>query len=192
MRTLAVLGIVGFVIYLIWKYGSSSSGSDSSSGLDSLDSGLGFDFSSGAFMDTTISSKVKLPDSVSSLIDELAPKYGIDPNLAKAQAWAESGGNQSAVSKAGAIGVFQLEPATAAGLGVDPYSLSGNVEGGLKYLSQMLSRFNGNTTLALAAYNAGPGNVNKYGGIVPPFPETQSYVRKILAAVGLVPDQSVL
>lgn len=124
-----------------------------------------------------------LPQDVSDLIEQYAAQYGVDPNLAKAQAWVESRGNQNAVSPAGAIGVFQLMPATAAGLGVDPNDLDQNVQGGIMYLAQLLSRYGGNTALALAAYNAGPGNVNKYGGI-PPFAETENYVSKILGMVG--------
>lgn len=133
---------------------------------------------------SSLSTKIKLPQSVSDLIDKYAAMFGVDPNLAKAQAFYESGGNQNAKSPAGAIGVFQLEPATAAGLGVDPTNLEDNVKGGVQYLSQMLTKFGGDTTLALAAYNAGPGNVAKYGG-VPPFAETQNYIKKILTAIGL-------
>lgn len=81
-------------------------------------------------------------------------------------------------------------PATAADLGVDPYDTEQNIEGGVKYLAQMLKRFDGDTTLALAAYNAGPGNVSKYGG-VPPFAETQTYVSRILTAIGFAPDSPV-
>lgn len=121
--------------------------------------------------------------SVQDQIVATATSYGIDPNLALAVANQESGYNQNAVSGAGAIGVFQLMPATAAGLGVDPTSLTGNIEGGVKYLSQLLNKYNGDTSLALAAYNAGPGNVAKYGGI-PPFTETQNYVSSILNVLG--------
>jgi soluble lytic murein transglycosylase-like protein len=118
-----------------------------------------------------------------ALIQAAAAKYGVDPNLALAVANQESGLNQSAKSSAGAIGIMQLMPATAAGLGVDPTDAAQNVDGGVKLLSQLLTQYNGDTSLALAAYNAGPGNVAKYGGI-PPFPETQNYVASILSAVG--------
>ena len=113
-----------------------------------------------------------------------ANKYGVDPSLALAVMQAESSGNPNAQSSAGAIGLFQLMPSTAQWLGVDPNDPIQNIEGGVKYLSQLLDQFNGDTTLALAAYNAGPGNVTKYGG-VPPFVETQNYVSKILGLLGV-------
>ncbi len=124
-----------------------------------------------------------LPQNVSDLIDKYAAMYGVNPTLAKAQAYAESRGNQDAKSSVGAIGVFQLMPSTAAGLGVNPYDMEQNVKGGVKYLSQMLRMFGGNVSLALAAYNAGPGHVKEYGGI-PPFQETQNYVKEILGMIG--------
>lgn len=122
--------------------------------------------------------------SVSSLITSTANQYGLDPALALAVANQESGGNQAAISKSGAIGIFQLMPNTAAGLGINPYDTTQNVQGGVSYLSQLLKQYNGDETLALAAYNAGPGNVAKYGG-VPPFNETQSYVSSILSSLGV-------
>ena len=113
-------------------------------------------------------------------IVSIAQQYGVDPNLALAVAKQESGYNQNARSSAGAIGVMQLMPATAAGLGVDPTDQTGNITGGVKYLAQLESQFGGDTTKVLAAYNAGPGAVLKYNG-VPPYAETQDYVTKVTA-----------
>ena len=108
----------------------------------------------------------------------IARAYGLDPNLFGRVIGAESNWNPEAVSPAGAIGLGQLMPATAAELGVDPRDPIQNMEGSARYLRQMLDRFGGNERLALAAYNAGPGRVEEYGG-VPPFPETQNYLSRI-------------
>lgn len=117
--------------------------------------------------------------TIQQQITSIAQQYNVDPSLAIAVAQTESSLNPNAVSPVGAIGLFQLMPSTAAGLGVDPNTIEGNITGGVKYLSQLLNQFGGNTTLALAAYNAGPTAVNNYNG-VPPFAETQNYVNKIL------------
>lgn len=116
-----------------------------------------------------------------NVVSQISKKHGVDEKLVQALIKQESGFNPKAKSKAGAMGLMQLMPATAKTLGIkDPYNTVQNVEGGVKYLKSMLNKYNGNVILALAAYNAGPGAVDKYSG-VPPYKETQNYVRNILA-----------
>ncbi|HWR40406.1 MAG TPA: lytic transglycosylase domain-containing protein [Patescibacteria group bacterium] len=120
---------------------------------------------------------------IAGMVYRTAEKYGVDPKLALAVAKTESGLQKDVVSSAGAVGVMQLMPDTARSLGVkninDPQE---NIEGGVKYIKQMLGRFQGDVPKALAAYNAGPAAVESYQGI-PPYQETQEYVNKILSLV---------
>ena len=111
---------------------------------------------------------------------EAAQSYGVPVALLKAMGKTESNFNQSAVSSAGAIGVMQLMPGTAASLGVDPYDARQNIMGGAKYIAGNLEQFKGYSNGAIAAYNAGPGAVIKYGYQIPPYKETQNYVKKVL------------
>ncbi len=116
---------------------------------------------------------------IDNMIRTAAGKYNVDPSLLSAIAETESNYNQSAVSSAGAVGIMQLMPDTAASLGVNPYDARQNVEGGAKYLHGLLETFGGDVRKAVAAYNAGPNAVKEYNG-VPPYKETQNYVDKVL------------
>ena len=118
-------------------------------------------------------------DTFDGNVRKAVAAYNVDPDLVKAIATAESDWDQSVVSPVGAIGVMQLMPETAATLGVNPYDENENIEGGAMYLRQMLDTFDGNVKKAVAAYNAGPNAVKRYGG-VPPYSETQNYVGRVL------------
>jgi soluble lytic murein transglycosylase-like protein len=117
-------------------------------------------------------------------LNDAAARYQVDAALVLAVAWQESRFRSDAISPKGAIGIMQLMPQTAAQLGVNPYEPRQNIEGGVAYLRALLSQFNGDIRLALAAYNAGPATVQRYGGI-PPFAETHLYVKSIADRIAL-------
>jgi hypothetical protein len=123
---------------------------------------------------------------INSLIKEASSKNKIDPSLLRAVMVQESGFRPCAISTAGAMGLMQIMPETADDLGLeDPFDPAANVDAGAKYLKQMLDRYHGNTALALAAYNAGPGRTDKANGNIPQIPETIGYVASILSNIPL-------
>lgn len=134
-------------------------------------------------------------NSLAALFKKAADTYHVPVSLLTAMAKQESAFQADAVSKSGAMGIMQLMPATAEYLGcTNPYDPGENIMAGAKYISQLLHKYNGDTSLALAAYNAGSGSVDKYGGI-PPFTETQNYVSRILNYMNegvTLPDGTVI
>jgi soluble lytic murein transglycosylase-like protein len=117
--------------------------------------------------------------SPQELVDDAAHKAGLPPAIVHSVARAESGYRQDAVSRKGAIGLMQLMPGTAAELQADPRDAAQNADAGAQYLRSLLIKYNGDVAKALAAYNAGPGAVDRYNG-VPPYPETRSYVNRVI------------
>ena len=123
------------------------------------------------------------PEQINQLVAQNADIWQVDPALIKSVIANESSFNANATSPVGAQGLMQLMPETAASLGVrNPYDPAQNVAGGTRYLRSLLDRFNGDTRLAVAAYNAGPNAVEKYGD-VPPYAETQNYVKNVLGSL---------
>ncbi|MCA1797616.1 MAG: lytic transglycosylase domain-containing protein [Geobacteraceae bacterium] len=134
----------------------------------------GFTFYCAEESDTSIETA-----SIDTLVQHYARKHALDPNLVKAVVKAESNFDPACVSSAGARGLMQVMPATAAEMGIyDLFDASQNIAAGSRYLRQMFARFSGNLDLALAAYNAGPTVVDRYGG-VPPYAETQMYLKNV-------------
>lgn len=132
-------------------------------------------------------------NSVKATIVKHAIEMGVDPAIALSIARAESGFRHEARSPYGAVGVFQLMPSTARRMGLNPYALNDNIKGGIMYYKKMYNMF-GSVELALAAYNAGPGNVKKYNNTIPPFAETKRFVSKIMTDINkqkVTPDPVV-
>ena len=121
---------------------------------------------------------VAVENDVDKLINKYSKQYGVNNKLAHAVAKVESNKQQNRISKSKAVGIYQVLPSTAKKMGENPYTIEGNIRSGIKYLAYLDKKYNGNTELILAGYNAGEGNVKKYGG-VPPFKETKSYIQKV-------------
>lgn len=145
------------------------------------DKGLKFNAIYQSFLEENESTDAVIEEA----IIDAARKYNVDTNLIKAVIKAESNFKTDAVSKSGAVGLMQLMPSTAKSLGVkDSFDAYQNIDGGTKYLRQMLNKFGNNLEFAIAAYNAGPGAVEKYNGI-PPFEQTENYVPTVLSYLNM-------
>jgi soluble lytic murein transglycosylase-like protein len=128
------------------------------------------------------SQRPRTPQDLDKIVEDTAQKHRVDPRLVRAVISTESNWNAGAVSRTGALGLMQLIPGTAQQMGVtDAFDPAQNVDGGVRYLGMMLARYNGDVHKALAAYNAGPGAVDRSGGI-PRIAETQNYVQKVTSA----------
>ncbi|HTQ09526.1 MAG TPA: lytic transglycosylase domain-containing protein [Fimbriimonadaceae bacterium] len=164
---------------------SSLSGSQGSGGVAGMSGNLPGDAGGFAPFDpktagATITAD-KAPADLKPLIDRAANENGIDPNLLDAVVSVESSYDPNCRSRAGALGLTQLMPANVKELGVsNPFDPAENLDGGARQLAQLIAKYPGHLDIALAAYNAGPGAVAKAGGSIPNYPETQSYVRKVL------------
>ncbi len=157
-----------------------TSSSNTTVEVPTTENGETFDDVLSTFMSSNVSDD-ELSQSINDAIIEASEKYEVDPNLIKAVIRQESNFNAYAESSAGAQGLMQIMPLTAKSLGVtDSFDIEQNVDAGSKYLDQLLERYNNDEELALAAYNAGPSNVDKYSGI-PPFEETENYVENVLS-----------
>lgn len=122
------------------------------------------------------------PTQIQALVTDASARNGVPPGLVNAVVMAESAGDPSAISMAGAQGIMQLMPGTSQSCGIEnPFDPQENMDCGTRYLHGLLARYNNNVELAVAAYNAGPGAVDHYGG-VPPFAETRAYVARVLTA----------
>ena len=150
--------------------------------LPSYESGTASSLSTTSSPGASVSGSLNVPSNLASMFLSAGATYGVSPTLLAAVAKVESGFNPSAVSSAGAEGLMQIMPSTAKGLGVNPMDPQQAVNGAAQILSGDIAKF-GSVPLALAAYNAGAGAVEQYGGI-PPYPETQNYVNKIMSLVG--------
>ena len=159
---------------------ASVNNSESISFANILNDKMGTDNSDNSFKDiVSKANSDNVTDEINKYVNEASKTFGLDPDLIKSVINAESSFNPNSTSNKGAAGLMQLMPSTAKSLGVDnPYDIKENIMGGSKYLSSLIDSF-GDVKLALASYNAGSGNVKKYGGI-PPFKETQHYVAKII------------